>query len=692
MQRVTLFVNSSKVFLVFLAIFIISSFAALQFPSSEAQGASPQITSNRPVYAIWNIGGTASFNATRLTGNFTYFVWYQRPNDTTTKYTGSSFAGKSGVAFFQILITGQDPAGTYLVSLSESESFDTRITVAHFGVVGVNSSSFRRTDTVQIAGGGYVPNSTVAVVLTSGGQAVANLTVNVDSKGDFNKPYRLPPSTPTGPLKVSIFGSSFDTHGPVSAISSAAVAAAQLTVVQLMQPTSVERTSDATLSLRITYPDGSPVITLTQNSTRVILVSETNASTTELRLALSNSTMGIWTASWTPSSSAKLWPYHFRAFPSDFDDGYGNTGRGPELTSFTFRVTPAHVSLVNQGKLTIERTLPVTILIIPRYHDGSPFRNITQASGIITMADGTKVPLPFNATLYGFFAQYQTNASTPLASFIASANVTDLYGNTASGTLTFQIVPATLDFQVTPANVERTTLLNATARIIYPDGSLVTSNSVPLGFNVTISRGNFTWTTPMIFNPITGDWASATGHSLSQNETLGNYNVSMNATDVYGNAGRYSGNDTVIPAAFQILPSPASVTVTPHTSVYVEVYVLYPNGTALTPDVSGVVIASIRNSSGLFTYPMAFNSTDGSWGLTLTAPDPGLRFGLTLKLSFSAADEFRNAGTAPDAFELNVRAGMETLILATIVGAIPPIALIGWALATVSARRRKHKP
>jgi fucose permease len=44
------------------------------------------------------------------------------------------------------------------------------------------------------------------------------------------------------------------------------------------------------------------------------------------------------------------------------------------------------------------------------------------------------------------------------------------------------------------------------------------------------------------------------------------------------------------------------------------------------------------------------------------------------------------------AFELDVSAGTETLILATILGAIIPIGLIGWVITTVTARRRKHKP
>jgi hypothetical protein len=120
--------------------------------------------------------------------------------------------------------------------------------------------------------------------------------------------------------------------------------------------------------------------------------------------------------------------------------------------------------------------------------------------------------------------------------------------------------------------------------------------------------------------------------------------------------------------------------------------VRYPNGSALSPGVGGVVIASYANSSGTFTVPLAFNATDRTWLLTFPVPDPGFRFGLTVTFSFTADDQFGNSGAVLKAFELDVGAGTDSLILATVVGAIPPICLIGWAIATVSARRRKHKP
>jgi hypothetical protein len=39
-----------------------------------------------------------------------------------------------------------------------------------------------------------------------------------------------------------------------------------------------------------------------------------------------------------------------------------------------------------------------------------------------------------------------------------------------------------------------------------------------------------------------------------------------------------------------------------------------------------------------------------------------------------------------------VGAGSQTLILASIIGAVPAIVILGWAIATVTARRRKYKP
>lgn len=682
--------NQGKVFFLFLALFIALTLAPV--PKLAAQAAGPQITTAQLLYPIWHVGGKVNFTASRLTINNTYYVWYQRPNDPYTRYAGTSLFAKTTTAPFQVTVTATDSAGTYLVSLSTGLAADTHVAVAHFGVFGTDRSSYKRTDVVHIAGGGFAPNSTILAALTTRGVSAGNLTLQIDTKGNFNTTYTLFPSILTGQLVLSLTGSTFDSRTSATATTSMSVTAAPLTISMQTQPEPiVERTSNATSSLKITYPDGSPVTTSASNSTRVEVVSDTGGIATEVQLVASNPSGGIWTVSWMPSFSANLGSFHFIFSPSDFDDKFGNLGQGPTITSNSFQITPAHTALVIQGNATIQRTLPADIVIIPTYHDGKPFANVTQASGNVTEVGGAPHQLLFNRTLDEFVGHFKTTPNSTLGTLTASATVTDLFGNTATGTITLQIVPAVLGFAVNAPPSQRTTLLNVTARVTYPDGSIITPANLPSGFNVTLSLGNFTWTSPMGLNETnTNAWSAS--YRLAQNATLGNYAVAMNATDPFGNAGHYTGKARVDPATFKIQLPRSVLKASPHTLVYIVADVIYPNGSALTPTVGGVVTASLTNSSGVFTLPMVFNATDRSWLLVFTAPDPGLRFGITLTFSFSADDQFGNAGSASKAFELDVGAGTQTLILATIIGALPPIILISWAIATVSTRRRKHKP
>ncbi|HXZ90051.1 MAG TPA: hypothetical protein VEG61_03215 [Candidatus Dormibacteraeota bacterium] len=684
-----MFVNQGKLLTVFLAIFV--ALALTPIPRLAAQASGPQIVATQPVYAIWRIGGMVDFTASRLTINTTYYVWYARPGERATKYNGTSFKGTGVTIPFQLSVAPADPPGTYLVSLSTSKGSDTRAAIAHFGVLGTDANNYKRTANMQVVGGGFKPNSTIAITLTSTGQALANLSAKVDIKGDFNNTYKLPPSFPLGQVAVSVAGPAYDTGGPVSARASAIVGTTSVSITPLTQPpATLERTTNATFSVKIVYSDGSPVTTSTQNSTRVFLVTDAAGGTgTELSMVNTGPTTGTWTAVWAPSYSQNLGSFHFTIFPTDFDDTYGNTGQGKAVVSSTFQLTVAQTGFLVHGNSTVQRTLPVNVAIVPTYHDGKPFANVTQAVATLTDAHGTKHQIAFNRTLDEFVGDYETNASTPLGSLTVSATVADIFGNTATGSVTLQIIQAVLRFTVDTPTAQRTTILNVTTRVTYPNGSVITPAELPSGFNVTLSKGNFTWSNAMGFDQSTHNWS--TGYRLSQNATLGDYAVAMNVTDPYGNGGAYSGTVSVVPATFIFELPRSMLRVSPNTRVYVVVNVIYPNGSALIPSV-GHVVAEFTNSSGTFTLPLDFNATDRTWLFNVTAPDPGFRFGLTLTFSFIADDQFGNTGAVLKAFELDITAGTETLILATILGSLPPIGLIGWAITTVTARRRKHKP
>lgn len=262
------------------------------------------------------------------------------------------------------------------------------------------------------------------------------------------------------------------------------------------------------------------------------------------------------------------------------------------MNSGDFAVIPAAVELAFQGNLSVQRTQEMNITIIAKYHDGSNFLNVTQTQGGVTDANGNAHDLSFNSTLDAFVGHSKISVDGTLSTWRISANVTDIYGNKAKGEYTIRIIPAELHFIVSqPVSIERTLILNLTAHITYPDNSPVGPNIVKnSGLNVTISIGNSTIIRPMSYNDTTASWNGA--YRLPQNATLGDYSAALNVTDLYGNSGQFSGISKVVPATFKItVPQPAGNSlrqIPPLTQINVQVHVRYPNGSALTPRVSGV--------------------------------------------------------------------------------------------------------
>jgi len=689
-------VNHDRLIVLTIATFICLALIPMYGPSAIAQAAAPKIVADRPVVPLWNLGGKVNLTVSQIPVNVTYYVWLQRPAQSSS-YGGFQFinSGNTASVPIQVTVSATDSAGTYTVSLSTSTFSDTKTAIAHFGMYGTDSRVYQRTNKMKIAGGGFAPNSTVSVNVQVGAQALSGFPTNVTagSRGDLTYTYSVLPSAPVAAVTVSATGPAYDSHNSTSVSSVATIQPTTLAVNILTQPTpSVERTTNVPIAYSISYPDKSPVTTSTANSTRVFVVSDAGTEVAEVALSLSDPSTGRWQAIWVPPPSMNLARYHFEISPRDFDDSFGNLGTGNMLASLGFAITPAKVQLVLQGNATIQRTQDARLVATAQYHNGVQFTNVTQATGVITEPDNrTTHPIVFNSTPNEFIARYNTTISSPLGQVLLSATLTDLFGNTASGTLTIQVVKATTNFAVNiPTSVERTTVLNVSARITYPDGSVLTPDLVPSGFNLTITQGNFTWIGRMDFNLTTNTWSS--GYPTPQNATLGDYSIKIGLLDRYENGGNFSSSSTVIPARFRFyLPLP-SMRAGPGTLLNVLVLVKYPNGSLLAPRVKGVVTASFTNSTGTFTLPLIFNATDATWHMFFLVPDPGLRFGLTLTFSFAADDAFGNAGSAANAFRLDVGAGTQTLILASIIGAIPPIALLGWAIATVTARRRKYKP
>jgi hypothetical protein len=687
-------VNRDRLIVLAIAAFICLAIIPMHDPFVHA--AEPIILAQPPILPIWKVGGNVNLTMSQIPANVTYYVWLQRPGETSSRYTRLQFANLAAnmTVPIQISISAKDPAGTYAVSLSTVSSRDTKTALGHFGVYGIDSKTYARTSKMTITSGGFAPNSSVSINIRVGAQALSGFPANIKagSEGDILYTYRIPPSVPTTAVTVSATGQAYDSHNSTTVSTTANVTQTQVTIKVQRQPAaSAERTSNAIMLYSMTYPDGSPVTTSTLNSTRVLVVNAAGTPISEVRLSVSDANAGQWQASWVPPRSTSLTNYHFEMSPTDFDDSYGNLGTGSKIVSGNFALLPAKVQLGMQADRTIQRTQDTTVTAIAQYHNGVGFANVTKVTGTITEPSSTPRPITFNITRSPFIGRYNTTVDSRLGQVLVSASVTDMFGNTASGAVTIQVEKAITQFAVNiPPSAERTTIMNVSTRITYPDGSFLTPDLIPSGFNLTISHGNFTWTRLMEFNASTDAWFN--GYPIPQNGTLGEYSINMGVLDVYANGGNFSGSSMVIPARFRFNLPITSQRANPETQINVLVEVTYPNGSALTPRVNGVVTGSFSNSSGTFTLPLFFNATDRTWHLFYLVPDPGLRFGMKISFSFSAADAFGNAGSVAEAFELDVGAGSQMVILASMIGAIPPIVILGWAIATVTARRRKYKP
>jgi hypothetical protein len=673
------------------AVLVAFIYVMLLFSSGcPVMAVSVSISTDLAVYPVWGVGGTVKVTVQNFAPNFTYYLWLQKPKQLIPNPIAVHFTPVKGVAQPPILLTiaANDPPGTYTLTVSNSSSTDTGVATVHFGVSGTDSQAYERTRTVTVAGGGFAPDSSISMGVAAGNRTFPNFPLNItaDRNGDYEYTFKLTPSTTTGPVKATVSGLSFDKHETTWANSTFNIQLAPITVRPLNTPTPlVERTATVSISYELSYPDGSPVATA--NSSVAILSG--NRTVASVSLISVNATTGEYAASWTPAPSASTTAYHFMLSPANLVDSYGNTGQSSSVSSKDFNVIAANMAPAIRTDATRERTQNASVIISAVYHDGASIANVTKATVSVTQPDGRPIQIPTSIAGPLAAANFKIPVNATLGSWSVAFSVQDAWGNSASGKFTVQVLPASPVFQLdTPSTVQRTTFLNVTTKISYPDGTAWNKT-----ITMTISHGNQTWTPKLNFNSTTTEWSGSI--YLVQNATLGPYNVTLGAADSYGNSGAINSTTLAIPAQFRFFLRSNNSTVRSFSNIDLPVTVTYPNGTSL-PNVLGNVTfgnvtASYKNSTGyIFTLPLAYNETNATWHMYFSTPESG-----NLTFSFTAMDPFGNTGMAADAYNLKVNSSgmiLQTLIIAGAVGAMVPSGVLIWAFATISTRRRKHKP
>jgi len=462
------------------------------------------------------------------------------------------------------------------------------------------------------------------------------------------------------------------------------VVAVAITATELTQPPPVvERTQSVTVSYSLSYPNGSSVKTSTNAMVSVQGPGGQATANVPLRL---NETSGVWMATWASQYSANLTDYSFMLNPAAFSDAYGNAGAGLPLVSSSFKLIPASVTLSIAALSTLSRRQNETITIPAEYLDGSPLENATLKATIVD-ANGTASPV--NMTMNGVLATEEVDlpADANLGTWHFNANFADGYGNQGEGSIAFEVVPANIKFSVTlPQPVERTSTINVTAVVTYPDDQPLTT-----GVHGNVSIGNMTQSLNLQYVSDNQTWNGA--YLIGQNATVGAYNVTINASDSDGNVGRFTTDVSVVPASFQFTVPNPQIQVPPLNLTDIVVSVTYPNGTALRSNVGSVSATYTNSTGGISTMLLQYNATDTKWHVLFYTPDQRFKlYAITLVFAFEAHDIFGNYGSETNVLAMTVTTPITLLVLAAIVGVIVPASLLGWAMMTVTKKRRKHKP
>ena len=355
-------------------------------------------------------------------------------------------------------------------------------------------------------------------------------------------------------------------------------------------------------------------------------------------------------------------------------------------TTVDTRIAVVHFGVFGTDQDTYQRTQSVLA------SGGGVYPN-SSVSLTLTYETGAATTMTVNATSRGTFQySFALPANAPLGQVtVAATGASYDSRQPVSVNVQASATSASITFQgAVSSTVQRTLAEVFNVTLVYPNGTLLTPDQLLSNPNVTITLLGVPKTFLLNYSLSTGSWIYS--YFIPVNATLGTDPYSLKAEDLFNNPAVSTGQFDVEAAKFIIdvpqLPAKAQA----QQLIDVAIYVFYPNGTTLTNAQGNVTMFYEDTHGNNATVPMLYNATEGTWDLMFAAPSQGFTFGITLTFSFNAVDRYENSGAANDAYALTVGATPIQVILAGIAGAIVPIALLIWALVTISKKRRQHKP
>lgn len=289
---------------------------------------------------------------------------------------------------------------------------------------------------------------------------------------------------------------------------------------------------------------------------------------------------------------------------------------------------------------TYERVKPITVNVLAKYKDGSSLsrEGVVKLNFIQDGIEGRDIFMDYMHDSY-WSKSIKLSASSPLGNYLIRVEALDQYGNSGTGNRTITLTAARLIVSLKnqlEEHYERSTKLNISVSVAYPDETLVGSGSVTLEMIRGQNRkGPFSLT-----NTGLGQWDISQLIPIS--EQTGNWIVRITAVDDSENSGDLSLGITIVPARLniQLLNSMGNRFFRTE-NIPLSVVVKYPSQEVLSWEY-GVVNASLVQTGDWLISSEFLQFSAGSWSGNISAPKDAPLGSHVFKIS--AMDLYGNYG------------------------------------------------
>ncbi len=375
MQSINIRINALSVLLLLVPTIMLPLVAGPPVIGTYSLNASPPFAQEgSTITLVLTVSGFTS--STSITFSFRFNV--RNPAGTTSQSKTMNYTTVPGQTEFTILVNYPSSAlpgtnslaGTYTAWVDELAPFSsTMVATTSFVLTLTDSSSYERTQTVNMRATGYNASESVTVQIRT--QATSTLvfsrTISASSGGLVSATWPIPVNATIDTYSVTLTGTS-TFKAPADSqkfnVRQATMAIPAITSSQA----SYQRTQTLSFSFQPRYPDGSlassgvALLTLTRPDTANTTLAATYNSTTQAFTANYLTSTDNQTGTWTASLSGHA-----------YSDPYGNTGPGATVTS-----SPQ----LNQASLSVTVTTSNTIFSIGQ---------MIRFNATISYPDGTRV-------------------------------------------------------------------------------------------------------------------------------------------------------------------------------------------------------------------------------------------------------------------------------------------------------------